>query len=388
MAMPPHEVLAEDEREICFAVYEDFRDQIPPEFLDETGDYFFVKNGEIREDAFTHHNLIYQSRGSVEDIHHPSFGEWTCVGGEQEGELCEPTDLASCGAGKCRSEIRDSVACRGYGPPAAGSGAILGLSAGPDREGFYGLYPAHGIFYWNSHAFNLTTEDGIHHVWRNLNFADDRRFRAERINEITSIAAGAGTGPFEKKTVCRDYVFDQGDGLLSLNSHTHKRGERFFMMLGEELVYETFTYDEPLNKVFEPARVFSSADPAQRTLTYCATYNNGVKEDGSPNLETVTRLSRRPENALPCRPTACVAGNVGAPCNGKDDNASCDSSPGAGDGWCDACIIMPGVSSDDEMFILLGSKLPDHEALMNALGHGHAGETAPSSKISSMRSVR
>jgi hypothetical protein len=247
------------------------------------------------------------------------------------------------------------------------------LSAGLNREGFYNLYPAHGIFYWNSHAFNLTTEDGIHHVWRNLRFADDRRFRAERINEISSIAAGAGTRPFEKKTVCRDYVFDQGDGLLSLNSHTHKRGERFFMTIGDELVYETFTYDEPLNKVFDPARVFNSADPAQRTLTYCATYNNGVNEDGSPNLETVTRLSRRPENAIACRPTACVAGKIGAPCAGSDDHASCDSSPGAGDGWCDACIIMPGVSSDDEMFILLGSRLPDFDARMNAPGHGHAG---------------
>ncbi|NQX87474.1 MAG: hypothetical protein HRT77_02310 [Halioglobus sp.] len=374
LAMPPHDVLAEDEREICFAVYEDFRDVIPAEYLDESGDHFFLASGETREDAFTHHNLVYQALVGVEDIHHPSFGEWTCVGGGRNGETCEPTDLASCGTGKCRSEMKDSIACRGFGPPVeTGDGGILGLGSGPDREGFYSLYPSHGIFYWNSHAFNLTTEDGVHHVWRNLHFADDRRFRAARINEISSITAGAGTPAFGKKTVCRDYVFDQGDGLLSLNSHTHKRGERFFMKVGDELVYETFTYDEPLNKVFEPALVFNSPDPAERTLTYCATYNNGVNADGSPNVEIVTRLSRRPENAFPCRPTACVAGNVGAPCAGRDDNASCDSSPGAGDGWCDACVIQPGVSSDDEMFIALGSKLPDHDALMSAhSGHGRA----------------
>jgi hypothetical protein len=77
MAMPPHEVLAEDEREICFAVYEDFRGVIPPEYLDESGDYFFVNGGETREDAFTHHNLIYQSRVKC-----------TCEGGDRAGERC------------------------------------------------------------------------------------------------------------------------------------------------------------------------------------------------------------------------------------------------------------------------------------------------------------
>jgi hypothetical protein len=59
-----------------------------------------------------------------------------------------------------------------------------------------------------------------------------------------------------------------------------------------------------------------------------------------------------------------VAGKIGAPCGGADDNVACDSSPGAGDGWCDACAIMAGLSSDDEMFILLGDKLPNYDAQM------------------------
>lgn len=366
-SMPEHEVLAEDERELCFAVYEDFRDVIPPEFLDPSGDFFYVKSGKVREDAFTHHNLMYQPPVGLDQIHDPAFGEWTCAGGDQQGELCEPTDLNSCGTGKCRSQIEDSIACRGYGPTGRGAqGGVLGLGSGPDREGFYGLHPSHGIFYWNSHAFNLTTEDGRLRVWRNLYFAEDRRFRAQGINDLTHIIAATGTPPFGKKTVCRDYVFAQGEALLRLSSHTHKRGERFFMTVGDEQVYETFTYDEPLNKRFEPPLVFNSADPAERTLTYCATWNNGENADGSPNIETVTRLSRRPANASACPPRACVAGNIGGSCAGKDDNASCDSSPGAGDGWCDACIIMPGASSDDEMFILLGTKVADYDTLVAA----------------------
>ena len=362
-AMPPQDVPAESEREICFAVYEDFRDVIPEEFLSEDRNTFFTSGGEIREDAFTHHNLIYYAPVGIESIDDPSFGEWTCGGGDQAGEACDPVDLNSCGTGKCRSEIKDSIACRGYGPAgiARGQGA-LGLSPGIERDGFYSQFPAHGIFYWNSHAFNLTNEDGVLRVWRNVEFAEDRRFRAEGLSNGVNIFIGNGSPPFERTTVCRDYVFDQGDGLLYLNSHTHKRGERFFMSVNDELIYETFTYDEPLQKYFEPALVFNSAERADRTLKHCATYNNGVNADGSLNTETVTRLSRRPINARPCKPIACVAGNIGAACNGADDNATCDSTPGAGDGWCDACAISGAFSSDDEMFILIGAKLPNHDA--------------------------
>src|SRR6185369_13667966 len=56
-----------------------------------------------------------------------------------------------------------------------------------------------------------------------------------------------------------------------------------------------------------------------------------------------------------CKPTACVAGKVGAACNGANDDATCDSSPGAGDGDCDACRITGGESTENEMFILIGS---------------------------------
>jgi hypothetical protein len=45
---------------------------------------------------------------------------------------------------------------------------------------------------------------------------------------------------------------------------------------------------------------------------------------------------------------------VAAPCGGAYDNATCDSAPGAGDGWCDACPITAGVTTEDEMFLLFG----------------------------------
>ena len=49
----------------------------------------------------------------------------------------------------------------------------------------------------------------------------------------------------------------------------------------------------------------------------------------------------------------CYGPNQGKPCKGVD--AVCDSSPGLGDGLCDACTLHGGVTTDDEMFIMLGS---------------------------------
>ena len=365
--MPSHDIAAESEKELCFAVYEDFRDIIPPQYMSADREFFYVQGDEVREDAFTHHNILMYAGIPPEDIHDPSLGPWTCVGGDQKGSTCEPTDLQSCGAGKCRSELQDSVACIGIGP---GDGPVASLASNVGsyltQEGYYETFPTYGVFYWNSHVFNLTTEDASHHVWRNLFYTDDRRFDAAYFTYSTHIGAAAGTPPFERQTVCRDYQLDQGDGLIYLSSHTHQRGEYFKISLkGGEQLYETYTYDEPLNKHFDPPIVFNTADPAERVLEYCATYNNGLNADDSYNLDKVTRASDRPVNASPCEAVACVAGNIGAPCNGVDDDVSCDSALGAEDGWCDACAITDGITSDDEMFIILGAILADHDEKIN-----------------------
>src|SRR5678816_1053609 len=97
-------------------------------------------------------------------------------------------------------------------------------------------------------------------------------------------------------------------------------------------------------------RIADSPDPADRTLHYCAYYENGLGEDGSPDPTTVKRRSKTPPNALNvCEPVACTAGRVGEACGGPDDQAACDSSPGAGDGECDACVATGGNSTEDEM---------------------------------------
>lgn len=115
------------------------------------------------------------------------------------------------------------------------------------------------------------------------------------------------------------------------------------------LLYTSLTYADPLLLTFDPLREFGgpAAMPIERTLTYCALYDNGFA-----NPEDVKRRSRVPSNAAPCAPTSCAEGAVGRRCSG---DADCDSVRGAGDGFCDACTLAFGVTTDDEMFVLAGS---------------------------------
>ena len=77
-------------------------------------------------------------------------------------------------------------------------------------------------------------------------------------------------------------------------------------------------------------------------------------------------MKRRSTSPLP------TAGFPGGPCAQPEactdrprrrtaaaSTAQCDSSPGAGDGECDACHVRFGTTTEDEMFILLGAFYTD-----------------------------
>jgi hypothetical protein len=121
----------------------------------------------------------------------------------------------------------------------------------------------------------------------------------------------------------------------------------------ESLIYTSLTYGDPLILTFDPPRRLApaGASAAERTLTYCALYDNGYS-----NPDEVKRNSLVPTNGGPCRPTHCAEGAIGAPCTA---DAQCDSAAGAGDGACDACTVAFGVTTDDEMFVLTGSLVRD-----------------------------
>ncbi len=127
-----------------------------------------------------------------------------------------------------------------------------------------------------------------------------------------------------------------------------------FRVPEENILYTNFVYNDPTIVLYDPAKPMEGSQP-DRTLTYCSLYDNGYSDPAE-----VVRASMRPTNAGPCDPTHCTEGRAGDECSGDPDDpaardASCDSTPGAGDGVCDACTLRGGFTTEDEMFILMGA---------------------------------
>jgi hypothetical protein len=196
--------------------------------------------------------------------------------------------------------------------------------------------------------------------------------------------------------VCNVHTFPASGGLthvFELNSHMHQRGKRWRTFLGsftcnnskgqsvacdpldpsqcgdgqtctdptgrdpmQSLIYTNFLYNDPVHLVFNPPMVLGSKK-ADRSMTYCALYDNGFTDPTKVKKQSTSPPN--PYGQSTCAvATHCTAGMPKQPCSGTGKaarDASCDSSPGAGDGVCDACTLNGGVTTEDEMFLLLGS---------------------------------
>jgi len=130
----------------------------------------------------------------------------------------------------------------------------------------------------------------------------------------------------------------------------------------QALLYTNYIYNDPIILRLDPPILMSGSAPlVDRTFTYCGHYDNGK----APNIEKVKRRSTSPPAGVlfdffsvggPCAESAtrCIGGpNHNQLCNG--DDAVCESSPGAGDGDCDACPLTGGFRTQDEMFVLFGN---------------------------------
>src|SRR5262249_17758010 len=131
-------------------------------------------------------------------------------------------------------------------------------------------------------------------------------------------------------------------------------------------VLTTTAYNDPVQFKYDPPLALDGDDPAQRRYKFCSLYDNGltdpnnVKRNSTSPYPPFLPLFRNFVPGGPCYPAgqtpingisrgeiACLAGpHKGEPCHG--DNSVCDSSPGLGDGQCDACPLRGGVTTEDE----------------------------------------
>ena len=131
----------------------------------------------------------------------------------------------------------------------------------------------------------------------------------------------------------------------------------------ESLLYVSTIYNDPVVVRFDPELVMPGrvAPADERTLTFCALYDNGYTDPAK-----VKRASTSPAPPVsfpgiggPCSTEArvCASGKVGEACVGRSQVArdrSCDTATASNDGTCDACPLGGGVTTEDEMFLLLG----------------------------------
>ncbi|MET0384848.1 MAG: hypothetical protein ABW321_02760, partial [Polyangiales bacterium] len=359
IAMAPFPLSANKEVDVCFAQYYDLSKVVPPEYQDAERGVMFVNGQRTRQDPHSHHLVVRHSGFGPESVNDPAFGDWTCRGGDSDGAGCDPLKLDGCGKGLCASELQHKAACIGFGPEADTADLLKGGVASAQtaqyyrapREGVYETIPIRGILYMNSHAFNLTSKPTELHAWINLFYAKDRQNPIRTLAITKEISIAAGLAPFTQETYCADWVAPENSEVYTLGSHTHKRGRNFTVDMPDGTrIYTSANYADPVEKMFDPPLHFTSSDPKERTLKYCADFNNGIKEDGTPDLDLVTRLSTMPDRTT-CSPVACTSGKVGAACAGASDNAACDVEAGDGSGTCDACTITAGQTTENEMFV-------------------------------------
>jgi hypothetical protein len=390
--IPPH-----GESEVCFATYYDFSSQIPagfqadcPAFWGAGKKCFYYNKTELTQDPNSHHSIIHAYKGAY-DITDPSFGPFTCRGGATDGTACDPKGLgvpapdgADCGPDSgCGGRVKRGVNCIGYGPPDYGVDTGGGTDNSPQiggaqqphivnrlASGVYSMLPVKGILVWNSHAFNTTDQAEMNRQWFTLFFAgeSDRQYPAQAIFDLDQIFV-QNVPAFTDREYCNTLTLPQGSRVFYLSSHTHKRGKLFRAWTppntpcspGPGCLPEpatrspalvTVQYSDPAQVYFTPPIALDGADVSSRTIKYCALYDNGLTDPSA-----VKRRSTSPPPPVffapggPCQvaETTCLGGpSEGVACNGND------SVCGVG-GVCDACPLRGGVTTEDEMFILLGS---------------------------------
>jgi hypothetical protein len=94
---------------------------------------------------------------------------------------------------------------------------------------------------------------------------------------------------------------------------------------------------------FDPLMVLDDPAIENRTFKYCAVFDNGASDPTS-----VRRATGLPQGAAPCTPTHCYGGS-------SQGKACANHSDCGGDGRCDACTLVGGFTTEDEMLEFQGA---------------------------------
>jgi hypothetical protein len=381
----------------------------------EPRDCFYYNHTELTQDPNSHHSIIHLYRGA-HDFDRPDytdgFGPFTCRDGANAGAPCDPRDGSEeCPGSTCAGRVQSGVACIGYGPPdfaatVSGSGSSSAPSIGGSQQavsdqayaaGVFATLPIKGTIVWNSHAFNVASEPTTNEQYLNVFFATtpaERQWIVRGIFDARYIFTQQ-VPPFTEREYCATTTLPQGARLFELSSHTHQRGVRFRIWeppnapcprgpFGPDRqpgtaddcdppdgsrrpTVTTVSYNDPVQYRYETPLALDGADEASRTIRWCALYDNGAADRSTVKRQSTSPVppivfapggpcpnDERPTYGVRCLNESAPQDPDGVPVLCGGDDRRCDGSPGAGDGVCDACPLLGGVTTEDEMFILLG----------------------------------
>lgn len=362
--MPAQEVNAGSEYEGCFATYYDVTEQVPDEFKSPDGQSFFVNATVMRFATGTHHTAATLPKVSLDELSDPAFGAWTCRGGERRGDPCDPAQMSACGEGVCTSTSTVTTGCIGYGPPgtdvnSAGFGLVQALNADAEVAAIPGVYrevPLKAVVFWDFHGVNLKDQAARMNGRINLTYATERKQLERRLQINGNLDGEAAVPPFKRQRLCNVWTAAKGTEIIRLTSHTHHRTSNFRAWGPDgSQIYENHSYSEPAYITFDPAIRLDAEADEDRQIKFCADFNNGLDDNGKPDLDLLCQVSETPEYELPVfapSAVACSTGKWGAPCTEGFGDEQCDTTPGAGDGNCDAANIHYSTTSAGEMFLL------------------------------------
>ncbi|HYB98857.1 MAG TPA: DUF4215 domain-containing protein [Candidatus Limnocylindrales bacterium] len=399
LPMPGYDLAARTEVEGCVASYYDVSATVPAEMIvdcprdpsDPSRYMFEGTNGTgplankcfsydgstLYQDAQSHHSIVHIYPGD-HDWDDEGWGGWRCYGGPTPQAQCSPAVDGACGeGGVCGSAFHRGVAClavlgRRWGAPDFStfsapqfSGAQESVSDFDLPEGVFNTLPLKGLIVWNSHAFNLTAQPTEMEAWLNVSYTDHRVWEAQRLFNSRWIFA-QNVPAFQQREYCGTHTFEEGARLFQLSSHTHKRGIRWRYYQAPQtpcsspaacppgdpgdIFYESYDYSDPLVLNPDPPVLYSGSVES-RTIKFCSLYDNGYTDPADVKMQS---RSPYPTGTTlvggPCSDSAvrCMGGpNFNQLCHGND--YECPQST------CDACPLLGGVTTEDEMFIAVGS---------------------------------
>jgi hypothetical protein len=140
-----------------------------------------------------------------------------------------------------------------------------GGKAAPENEGVGASLPGDSSLCINLHAYNFTERPQLRELWINVYFVDAKDVTQE--TEAIGIVAGLGLSvpPGANRTLTYRQTFDAPGRIVQLFGHRHMWTPRFAVWLNDELIYDSWSWQESVTFNYDSITQNPAPTPESRT---------------------------------------------------------------------------------------------------------------------------